>query len=319
MRASAAILIFATWPCFIQTQNSRVNRNTNFSDIIDENNLNTAKTCVMNLGITKCLGAFGIWQAEKALRSGEMPATLYSDKFSWQYFKNISNSDLSTKLCDKTVKLLRRRSLKLNLDQDYTLQLAVKGNGLLSVDVIKNDMKGTARGTVKKLYKQFYTLMPFIIMPGLIMSAILPFILPSLKMMTLASGMLNNMALTGAVFTLLRNNAFNDKYEKKVIYVNDGYKNDAHLKDNYIPHSDTQSHVIVDPTFDTKYGGVESYGIGNYLSQQPVNDYEVNSDWLKQLTGNVNDVHGFQNNFDDWRKQDVVEKNMQNIEESKII
>lgn len=139
MRASAAILIFATWPCFIQTQNSRVNHNTNFSDIIDENNLNTAKTCVMNLGIAKCVGAFGIWQAEKVLRSGEMPATLYHDKFSWQYFKNISNSDLSTELCDKTVELLRRRSLKLNLYQDYTLQLAVKGNGLLSVDVIKSN------------------------------------------------------------------------------------------------------------------------------------------------------------------------------------
>lgn len=183
---------------------------------------------------------------------------------------------------------------------------------------LSDDMKETARGTVKKLYKQFYTLMPFIIMPGLIMSAILPFVLPSLKMMTMAAVMLNNMAFTGAVFTLLRNNAFNDKYEKKIIYINDGYRNDAHLKEKYVSHGDTQPHVIVDPTFDTNYGGVESYGIGDYLSQQPVNDYQVNSDWLKRLT-DVNNVQDYQNNFDDWSKQDTVENNMQNIEERKIV
>lgn len=79
---------------------------------------------------------------------------------------------------------------------------------------------------MKKLQKQFYNILPLLILPGLIMSAILPFVLPALKLMTVGVVMLNNMALTGAVFTLLRNNAFSDKYEHKIIYVNEGYKNE---------------------------------------------------------------------------------------------
>lgn len=74
-----------------------------------------------------------------------------------------------------------------------------------------------------------------LLLPGLIMSAILPFVLPALKLMTVGVGILNNMALTGAVFTLLRNNAFSDKYEHKIIYANEGYKNEklwpVHMQD----------------------------------------------------------------------------------------
>lgn len=77
----------------------------------------------------------------------------------------------------------------------------------------------------KKIMKKFYSILPLLVLPGLLMSAVLPFILPALKLMTVGVGMLNQMALTGAVFTLLRNNAFNDKYHKRIIYVNEGYKN----------------------------------------------------------------------------------------------
>lgn len=87
---------------------------------------------------------------------------------------------------------------------------------------------------MKKFKKKFYKLIPLLLLPGLIMSAILPFVLPALKLMTVAVGILNNMALSGAVFTLLRNNAFNEVNQHKIIYVNEGYHNEKH----YPVHND---------------------------------------------------------------------------------
>lgn len=173
------------------------------------------------------------------------------------------------------------------------------------------DAKESARTSMKKLYKQFYKIMPFILVPGLIMSAVLPFFLPMLKMMTLAAGMLNNMALTGAVFTLLRNNAFNDKYQNKVIYINEGYSNDGY-HDKYEPLGDTPSQVIVDPNFGNNFGGFEDHKIKNFfVGNKPINDYEVNADWLKELTEKVASPtqvsdHVFDRNT--WYKQNNAEK-----------
>lgn len=56
------------------------------------------------------------------------------------------------------------------------------------------------------------------------------------------------MAFTGAVFTLLRNNAFNDKYVHKVIYVNEGYENEKHAHFNHYDeeHHEASHDYIVD-------------------------------------------------------------------------
>lgn len=129
---------------------------------------------------------------------------------------------------------------------------------------------------MKKAKKKFYQILPLLIVPGLIMSAILPFVLPALKMMTLLAGMINNMAFTGAVFTLLRNNAFNDKYEHKVIYVNEGYENEkhAHIHDDH--YGDFENYEESKDEFEI----VEDNG--QHIEEQP-----LNSDWLKQHYGST--------------------------------
>lgn len=139
MRASAAILIFATLPCFIQTLNSRVKRDLfEKVDVIDDNVFNSAKLCATKLGISKCVAAFGTWEADEALRSQKMP-TFNRDNFPWQYFGNVSNEELNERLYNRTLNLLQRRSLKMNLFKEYNMQLVLKENGLLSVDVSKSN------------------------------------------------------------------------------------------------------------------------------------------------------------------------------------
>lgn len=151
---------------------------------------------------------------------------------------------------------------------------------------------------MKKMEKYFYELVPFILLPGLLMSAVLPFFLPTLKMMTIGAGMLNNMALSGAVFTLLRNNAFNDRYEKKVIYVNSGYLND------HEPLADSPSEFIVDGDFNKFQDNYGNDVKDLHVTGQEAFDADITSDWFKQFPGK-DEVNIFRNNFvgGDWRRK----------------
>lgn len=135
---------------------------------------------------------------------------------------------------------------------------------------------------MKKAKKTLYKILPLLVLPGLIMSAILPFILPALKLMVVGAGMLNNMALTGAVFTLLRNNAFNDRYEHKVIYANEGYKNEKQAHTHFDHHEDdghSFQHVHDYQLAESNPSGVDIPEI------ETIDELPLNSDWIKQYYG----------------------------------
>lgn len=132
---------------------------------------------------------------------------------------------------------------------------------------------------MKKMQKKFYSILPLLVLPGLIMSAILPFVLPALKMMTVGVVMLNNMALSGAVFTLLRNNAFSDKYEHKIIYVNEGYKNEK-ISPVYV-HDENQYEQVEMPLEFT------SSNVKGVLSTtDDLVEIPSNADFINQYYGN---------------------------------
>lgn len=132
---------------------------------------------------------------------------------------------------------------------------------------------------MKKMQTQFYNVLPLLLLPGLVMSAILPFVLPALKLMTVGVGIINNMALSGAVFTLLRNNAFTDKYEHKIIYVNEGYKNEkispVHL------HDDGQFEEIEMPI---EFSGSNVKGV--LATTDDFVEIPTNADFINQYYGN---------------------------------
>lgn len=144
------------------------------------------------------------------------------------------------------------------------------------------DSAETGRSTMKKLQKAFYKFAPIMLLPGLVMSAIFPFILPGLKMMTLMVGMMNNMALMGAIFTILRNNAFNDKYEHKVIYVNDGYNNEKYAATNLEEHihSDHFGELYEDTKRPLKHED-HSFNEEHFDHVDDVPAFSVNPEWLK--------------------------------------
>lgn len=135
---------------------------------------------------------------------------------------------------------------------------------------------------MKKVQKYMYKFAPLMLVPGLVMSAIFPFILPGLKMMTLMVGMMNNMALMGAIFTILRNNAFNDKYEHKVVYVNDGYNNEKYAATNIEEHVHSDHFGLLydetkrPPQHEDHHNFGESF---DHVEEGA--SFSVNPEWLK--------------------------------------
>ncbi|CAG9578841.1 unnamed protein product [Danaus chrysippus] len=305
MRACAAILIFAS--CFIYAR--PYSRRENVTDSYNTStNVDTIIRCALSIGMSKCVNGFGVWRAESALQG----SGYFRGAFPWQRY-NISDEELSERLFNGVNGLLQRRSLEMTLNNNYLLKLGTTSAGVMKIDLVKNDEAATSRSSMKKITKQFYAIMPLLILPGLLMSAILPFFLPTLKMMTLATGMLNNMALTGAVFTLLRNNAFNDKYQKKVIYLNKGYVNDKY------PHiSSSISNVVVDTSFVNNLNEYAADDTKDFrlVGSKPVGiDYQVTPQWLDNVSegdGKIRNVQILGHNgnfFNPLRKQDDLNNN----------
>ncbi|KAJ8730854.1 hypothetical protein PYW08_002267 [Mythimna loreyi] len=294
MRPLTALLLLAASQCVHAHQLPRTTRqylDTTLHALLGQHYEPVQRifSCSRALGPTKCLSALSVWRAERAIEAyAKDPATRFNltedvEQFSWMKYSNITDEQLYSQLYDDTKKLLQFRPLGLNMIPGYNVRLGSKGNGTMKVDIIASDSVETGRGSMKKLKKYAYQFAPLMLVPGLVMSAIFPFILPGLKMMTLMVGMMNNMALMGAIFTILRNNAFDDKYEHKVVYVNDGYRNEKYAATNLEEHihSDHIGLLYDDSKGPPKHADHQIYGEDFYNAEDVPSAYSVNPEWLK--------------------------------------
>ncbi|GBP83956.1 hypothetical protein EVAR_62398_1 [Eumeta japonica] len=252
-----------------------------------------ALRCLSGMGPARCAKAYSVWRARSAVDAPEpsgngtveFPEDL--ELFPWERYENVTEDFLDSELTYGTVELLKRRSLTLSLP-GFRANLKADDRGRLELDLYRDDETESGRGSMKKMRAQFYRIVPFLLLPGLLMSAVLPFILPAMKMMTVAAGIINQMALSGAIFTLLRNNAFNDKYDHKVVYANVGYKNEfksnQHHKvkheDDTEPHEDTHVHH---PPAEYVIPAYDSYPSGHHHEYFP-------PDWASQYYGENVDI-----------------------------
>ncbi|XP_060803741.1 uncharacterized protein LOC106141942 [Amyelois transitella] len=277
MRALAALATLAACVAHAHPQSRDGPHPSIQSNIFIKEPINRLLTCSQTLGPTKCLTALSVWRAKRAIESFSqgypLNSTTEAENFPWEEYNNTSNEEIFSQLCEGTEKLLQYRTLNFTIIPGYKLELKSKQDGKISVDFYKSEVT-TARG---KLKKQFYNIVPLLLIPGLIMSAILPFVLPAMKLATVASIMLNNMALTGAVFTLLRDNAFNDHSRPKVKYINAGWKNEEELYHIHENHglSDHEAysggHIeAVDHDHDVKV-----------LEEYPQVQHTFSKNWLK--------------------------------------
>ncbi|KAM3964289.1 uncharacterized protein ACR2FA_001780 [Aphomia sociella] len=287
MRALAAFTTTFAW-CLALAQTTQPRESIppfllNVLEVKAQSPVNRLLACGKTLGPAKCLSAFSAWRAKNAIKAfAKDPGSQFNltsdvERFSWEQYSNSSEEQLYSELCGGTEKLLQYKTLKFTMIPGYTFKLDANENGTLNVDVLRNNEVQTSRGSMKK---KFYNIVPYLLVPGLIMSAILPFVLPALKMMTMGVVMLNNMAFTGAVFTLLRNNAFNDRYEYKVKYVNEGYKNEHIVYDEDDVHSNHYDHFDIKHSGNNLHDGTGTHG--QFDNLEVVEEIPSSADWINQ-------------------------------------
>lgn len=128
MRALAAILILSACSR-LHAQPSGLKT---FKNILD---------CAFTIGSVKCLNALSVWRAKRAINQPNLKSNITHDleQFPWMNYRNNTEEELYSELCDGTEQLLQRRSMTLSVIPGYRLELLSKGNGMLNVDVYKSE------------------------------------------------------------------------------------------------------------------------------------------------------------------------------------
>ncbi|KAG5875363.1 hypothetical protein JTB14_020661 [Gonioctena quinquepunctata] len=86
----------------------------------------------------------------------------------------------------------------------------------------------TDNGVGKKMKTSMNNMLQYMLVPALLMSGIMPWVMPKLQMMVSMVAMMNNMIFGSALFSLVRSYVFDKEPAEHVIYVNHGYKNKGH-------------------------------------------------------------------------------------------
>lgn len=132
----------------------------------------------------------------------------------------------------KNITTSNNESYVINLSENLKLNIQQVNNNTYNISVRSNNATEVLARGMKMSMKKVKDLIPYLIIPGFLMSGILPWIMPGIKMAVMMVGMMNQMAFTSALFMLVRNYVFNSRQDEHIIYVNHGYKN----KMNYHNH-----------------------------------------------------------------------------------
>lgn len=116
---------------------------------------------------------------------------------------------------DKVVKNIK--SGKESNDEDTRITRKQHMSNTLDVDEARDAKEGFSLGN--------FSPSPMLLIPQLILLGFSPVILANLKVMVMNALMLNNMALSSALFMTLRNMVFGPTGGSKVKYPNYGYQN----------------------------------------------------------------------------------------------
>lgn len=152
---------------------------------------------------------------------------------------NMNSNSLITLLNDELEKFARQKELSIDIG-DVQLVVHNKENGNFDLSVKSSNKTDLAERKMKMKMGDF---LPYLIAPAFFMAGIMPWILPKLKMAVMVVGLINNIAFSQALFSLIRNYVFNTVPEEHIIYLNNGYKNkNKHVYHPPIHHTENYHH-----------------------------------------------------------------------------
>lgn len=104
----------------------------------------------------------------------------------------------------------------------------------LSTDA--DDGNNTVTAVAARMKMSDFMLNPYMFIPQLIMMGFAPILLANLKMLVMNALMINNMALSSAIFMTVRNIVFGPKLGGQTKYVNYGYRKPTGYKHHHHHH-----------------------------------------------------------------------------------
>lgn len=113
-------------------------------------------------------------------------------------------------------------------DTDSTLVIRTVSGGNNSVDVIFSVASGGGEVSERKMKMSTSNILALLFIPAMWIAGMMPWILPGVKMAVMMVTMMNNMAFSTALFSLIRGYLFDTRPDDHVVYLNYGYKNGQH-------------------------------------------------------------------------------------------
>lgn len=115
--------------------------------------------------------------------------------------------------------------LNFSLDSGLTVRAVPRDDS--SVDLVFSFAKSNSEVSGRKMKMKMSTsnVVAMLFIPAMWIAGMMPWILPGIKMVVMMVTMMNNMAFSSALFSLIRGYLFDTRPEDHIVYLNYGYKN----------------------------------------------------------------------------------------------
>lgn len=142
-----------------------------------------------------------------------------------------SNSSVTSRDNERTVRNLNFSAIDTVERNDLlNRQLMIRDdNNTLSFtfDFSKDNNSSAVSERKLKMKMSTNNVLALLFIPAMWIAGIMPWVLPGIKMAAMMVTMMNNMAFSSALFSLIRGYLFDTQKEDHIVYLNYGYKNNG--------------------------------------------------------------------------------------------
>lgn len=133
-------------------------------------------------------------------------------------YLQLSEMELNTRLHESFQKFFNDREIKMHFIPGMVVKVVPSKNNLIDLSLSKNTEMSVGRAGKHKYGYLMQLGVPAMMLPMVLLSSVLPMMLPALKMATIFTGVMNNTALLAALMYLARTAALEQEQKNTVYY-----------------------------------------------------------------------------------------------------
>lgn len=131
--------------------------------------------------------------------------------------------DFSHRVAGEINKFLEQNEVSIGVGTKLTIKFLPSGNETVDMTVKFNNNDSAV--SERKMKMNTSNILALLFAPAMFIAGMMPWILPGVKMAVMMVTMMNNMAFSSALFTLIRGYIFDTRPDDHILYINNGYKN----------------------------------------------------------------------------------------------